>query len=97
MPPTPPQPSKIAAALTTAETAVAEAQAARKRFARRHPSHRQEQLVGARERCAEAAKPLRSYIGMCAWGVIMFNDESAMKHQIARLRYERRQLDKMLR
>lgn len=68
----------------------------RARYGRRRSPQRKERLTFHRERCAEAAKPLRSYIGMVAWGGIEQDDELAMKRVMEDLRYERRQIDKML-
>jgi hypothetical protein len=91
-----PTTQQIMAALGVAERAVLDSQATRRSLGRRKTKLRQKRLAEARQRCAEAAKPLRSYIGMAAWEGISLEDELLMKRQMERLRYERRQLDKML-
>lgn len=96
MPQPRPKSAEIATALGDAERAVTHARDTRKRLGRRRPPRREEQLTAARARCADAAIPLRSYIGMVAWGGISLDDELAMKRQMELLRYERRQIDKML-
>lgn len=68
----------------------------RARYGRRRTPQRQERLTWHRKRCAAAAVPLRSYIGMVAWHDIPVDFEIPMKRVIADLRYERRQIDKML-
>jgi hypothetical protein len=83
------------AALGAAERAVFHARSTRKKLGRRRTARRSTQLLAARQRCSEAAAPLRSYIGMIAWGGISLDDELAMKRQMEKLRYERRQIDKM--
>jgi hypothetical protein len=87
---------QISAAVAVAQSAVAAAAAVRKRYHRRRSPQRESALVAARTRCEDAAKPLRSWIGMAAWGGIELDDELAMKKQMEALRYERRQIAKML-
>lgn len=91
-----PDQAKIAAALTRADSAVAAAAACRARYHRRRAPKRDSALAAARNRCAEAAAPLRSWLGMAAWGGISLDDELLMKKATTALRYERRQIDKML-
>lgn len=91
-----PTAEQISAALMAAEDACAHTRATRRRLGRRRTQQRQRQLSDARERCAEAAKPLRSYIGMVAWHDLPIEQELAMKTAMSELRYERRQIDKML-
>lgn len=86
---------EISAAVAAAERIAASAAAVRKRYHRRRAPQRKSALLGARTRCNEAAKPLRSWIGMSAWGGIDLEDELAMKKVMEALRYERRQIDKM--
>ncbi len=83
------------AAVGAGERAVLSSRALRKRLGRRKTQRRRKQLTAAREACADAAKPLRSYIGMVAWEGISQEDEISMKNIMAKLRYERRQIDKM--
>lgn len=83
------------AALGDAERAVSYSRDTRKRLGRRRTPTRKKLLLAARERCADAAVPMRSWLGMVAWGGITLDDELAMKRQMERLRYERRQIDKM--
>lgn len=90
-----PTPSQITVALSAAERAVMSSRETRKRLGRRRTNRRKTQLLAAREGCAEAAVPIRSWLGMAAWGGIALDDELAMKRQMERLRYERRQIDKM--
>lgn len=90
-----PTSAQITVTLGVAERAALHARETRKRLRRRKTKRRKDQLLEARQRCAEAAKPLRSYIGMVAWEGISLDDELAMKRQMERLRYERRQIDKM--
>lgn len=87
---------QISAAVSAADRAVTAAVAVRKRYHRRRAPQRESALVGARTRCEESAKPLRSWIGMSAWGGIELDDELAMKKVMEALRYERRQIAKML-
>lgn len=91
-----PTPTQIRDALRAAERSVTHARDTRRRYRRRHTKLRDEHLRAARKRCAESAAPLRSYIGMVAWHNLSAEDELAMKRQVAELRYERRQIDKML-
>lgn len=91
-PPTKPQ---IEAAVMVADEAVEHARGVRKRVGRRRTPKRAAQLSAARERCATAAVPLRSFIGMVAWYDLPVDQELAMKGAMQRLRYERRQIDKM--
>lgn len=86
----------LSAAIGAADHAVAAASAARKKFRRRRTTRRDDILLARREACAKAAAPLRSYIGMCAWHDFDVSQETAMKRAIEALRYERRQIDKML-
>lgn len=83
-------------ALAAGNSAAAAARDTRKRLGRRRTAQRTKQLTAARKRCADAAEPLRSWIGMVAWGGISLADELAMKNMMTKLRYERRQIDKML-
>jgi hypothetical protein len=77
--------------------AVAKAAAeCRERYARRRTPQRKERLTYHRNRCADAAAPLRSYIGMVAWHDLPLEFDLRMRDVIGELRYERRQLDKML-
>lgn len=91
-----PSSEQIKTALTAADTAVEAARRTRNRLGRRRTPSREDSLKAAAARCAEAAKPLRSLIGMVAWHNLSTEDELAMKDAIARLRYERRQISKML-
>ena len=91
-----PDHAQITAAVRAAEAVVGSAAAVRGRYHRRKAPKRQASLEDARARCADAAKPLRSWIGMVAWGGIELDDELAMKGAVEKLRYERRQIDKML-
>lgn len=68
----------------------------RARYGRRKTPQRTERLTYHRSRCAEAAKPLRSYIGMVAWHDLPLEFDLPMRDVIGALRYERRQIDKML-
>lgn len=95
MPQARPKAPEITAVLGAAERAVLHSRSTRKKLGRRRTARRESQLLAARQRCAEAAAPLRSYIGMIAWEGIALDDELAMKRQMADLRYERRQIDKM--
>jgi hypothetical protein len=90
-----PTPEQIAAALDVASEAIEHSAATRKRVGRRRTPKRAAQLTAARERCAHAAEPLRSFIGMIAWHDIPVEQELAMKKAMEKLRYERRQIDKM--
>ena len=91
-----PNPDQISAAIGAAERAVLFARETRKGLRRRRTARRAQRLSTARERCAAAARPLRSFIGMAAWDGIHIDDELAMKKVMEKLRYERRQIDKML-
>lgn len=91
-----PNPTEIAAAVEVATAAVRHSADVRKRHGRRRAPTREKQLTAARTRCAEVAQPLRSWLGMAAWGGIDIDDELAMKKIMEKLRYERRQIDKML-
>lgn len=86
---------EVAAGITAAERAAAASRETRLRLGRRRTKRRAQQLAAARQRCADAAKPLRSWLGMVAWGGIRQADEIAMKKVMEKLRYERRQIDKM--
>lgn len=68
----------------------------RARYGRRRTPQRTERLTYHRDSCAEAAVPLRSYIGMVAWHDLPLEFDLAMRDVIEDLRYERRQIDKML-
>lgn len=92
---TPPTTEQIAAAVSVADEAVQHARDVRKRVGRRRTPRRAAQLTAARERCAAAAEPLRSFIGMIAWHDLPNEAEVAMKGAMEKLRYERRQIDKM--
>lgn len=91
-----PTTEQIAAAVSFAERAVTSAAEVRKRYHRRRTPQRDRALEEARTRCEQAAAPLRSWIGMVAWGGISLDDELAMKGATESLRYERRQIAKML-
>lgn len=95
MPQNRPTHREIELAIEAADLAVGRSRGARKRLGRRRTPTRNEQLASCRAGCAEAATPLRSYIGMSAWGGIDIDDELAMKKAMEALRYERRQIDKM--
>lgn len=70
----------------------------RGRLRRRQTANRRAQLEGAKVKCEQAAAPLRSYIGMIAWDQhdITLEQELEMKKTMEDLRYERRQIAKML-
>lgn len=87
---------EIMAATARALGAAQNSAACRKRLRRRNPPTRDAQLRTMRSRCADAAPQLRSWIGMSAWGGISTDDDLAMKKAMEALRYERRQIDKML-
>jgi hypothetical protein len=91
-----PTADEIASGLRSAETAVTNAANVRQRYRRRRLKRRGEQLTAARDRCVAAAAPLRSWIGMVAWHDLPLETELAMKDAISALRYERRQITKML-
>lgn len=91
----PPDREQIEAAVTVAEEAVSHAREVRKRVGRRRTPRRKAQLQAARDRCSAAAEPLRSFIGMIAWHDLPLDQEIAMKGVMKKLRYERRQIDKM--
>jgi hypothetical protein len=91
-----PDTTQISAALSEAEAAAAFSRGCRARWKRRRAPARQESLEDARQRCAAVVPQLRSWLGMVAWGGISLQDELAMKRAVAALRYERRQIDKML-
>lgn len=93
---TPPSKHDIDTAVEAASDAAAHARHVRERLGRRRTARREDQLTAARQRCTDAAVPLRSYIGMVAWHDFHIDQELAMKNAIAALRYERRQIDKML-
>ncbi len=90
-----PTSEQIMAAIGVAAEAVAHARDVRKRVGRRRTPTRAAKLAAARARCAAAAEPLRSFIGMVAWHNLSNEQELDMKNAIAALRYERRQIDKM--
>lgn len=90
-----PTQEQIKAALTVSAEAVIHAREVRKRVGRRRTPRRAAQLTAARERCAHAAEPLRSFIGMVAWHDLPVGQELSMKKAMSELRYERRQIDKM--
>jgi hypothetical protein len=90
-----PTADQIMAAVGVATEAADASRALRKRLGRRRTPTRAAQLAAARDRCAAAAEPLRSFIGMVAWHDLPYELESAMKDAIAKLRYERRQIGKM--
>lgn len=92
---TSPTKEQIDAAILVAEEAVSHASDVRKRVGRRKTPRRAAQLTAARERCAAAAEPLRSFIGMIAWHDLPVEFELSMKSAMQKLRYERRQIDKM--
>lgn len=85
----------IAAALAEATDAVVASKTTRASLGRRRTPTRAKRLTAARDRCAAAAEPIRSWLGMVAWGGIEQEDELAMKKVMTALRYERRQIDKM--
>lgn len=91
-----PDSKEIAAAIGAADAAVGSAASVRRRYHRRKSPLRQKGLEDARQRCDVAVEPLRSWLGMAAWGGIALEDELAMKKATTALRYERRQIDKML-
>jgi hypothetical protein len=91
-----PDHAEIEAAVAAAQTLADNSAAVRRRWRRRNAPTRQPALEGARQRCADAAPQLRSWIGMSAWGGISTDDDLAMKRVMEALRYERRQIDKML-
>jgi hypothetical protein len=68
----------------------------RARYGRRRTPQRTERLTQHRQRCADAAVPLRSYIGMVAWHDLPLEFDLPMRDVIGELRYERRQITKML-
>lgn len=89
--------AEIANGLRAAQYAVERSAAVRARYRRRRGlKRRATDLTEARERCERAAPQLRSWLGMVAWGGIKLADELAMKRAMEELRYERRQLTKML-
>lgn len=90
-----PTSEQITAAIGVADDAVEHSRVLRKRLGRRRTPTRAAQLTAARERCAHAAEPLRSFIGMVAWHDLAVKHELAMKGAMQKLRYERRQIDKM--
>jgi len=87
---------QIADGVRDAEQATAAASDVRARYHRRRSPRRQPSLEAAKQRCEDAAAPLRSWIGMVAWDGISLADELAMKKAMEGLRYERRQIAKML-
>jgi hypothetical protein len=91
-----PHSEQITAALGTADAAMAAARKTRARYRGRKTPGRVDALCDARARCEAAAEPMRSWLGMVAWGGIALEDELAMKKAMADLRYERRQIAKML-
>lgn len=76
--------------------AVAASSDTRSRFKRRRTPIRTRQLERSLDACVAAAEPLRSFIGMVAWHDFDMDTELMMKDAIAKLRYERRQIAKML-
>jgi hypothetical protein len=70
----------------------------RGRLRRRKTAKRQLQLEAARTKCVAAAAPIRSFLGMVAWDKhkITLEQELEMKKVMEDLRYERRQITKML-
>lgn len=93
---TKPSSDAVKSAVSDGLAAAEASRALRKTFRRRRTPQRDRKLRSMRSRCSEAADPLRSYIGMVLWHDIPLADELAMKDAIAKLRYERRQIDKML-
>lgn len=91
-----PTSEQIAAAIREAESASTAAAAVRARYHRRRSPRREPALAAAKERCEAAASPLRSFIGMVAWHDLPVEEELAMKAAMQKLRYERRQIAKML-
>lgn len=92
-----PTSEEIAAAIQRAAREVRHGREVRRRYRRRRGApNRETHLKSAHERCGEMAKPLRSWLGMVAWGGISLEDELAMKKAMEDLRYERRQIGKML-
>lgn len=85
-------------AIAAGRYAASYAKQLRGRLRRRKTAKRQTQLEAAREKCGKAAAPLRSYIGMVAWDKheITLEQELEMKSVMEDLRYERRQITKML-
>lgn len=90
-----PDRATIAAALAEASDAATASKTTRLSLGRRRTLTRAKRLTAARDRCSAAAEPIRSWLGMVAWGGIEQEDELAMKKVMAALRYERRQIDKM--
>lgn len=88
--------AEIVTAVAKVDAAVTYARSRRDWWKRRHAPLRVGQLAAARLRCADAVVPLRSWLGMTAWGGIDTADELEMKRAVAAARYERRQIDKML-
>lgn len=83
--------------LGRADAAVNHSRDVRRRYRRRRgAARRDEHLAAAKARCEQIAIPIRSWLGMVAWGGIELEDEIAMKAMMERLRYERRQITKML-
>lgn len=90
-----PTTEQIHAAIVSAAAAVESSRRTRASLGRRQTPTRRRRLLAARQRCSDAAGPLRSYIGMIAWHDLPYEQETAMKDAVQKLRYERRQIDKM--
>lgn len=95
---TTPTEQEIRDAIAAGRYAAAYSKQTRGRLRRRKTAKRQPQLEATRLKCEEAAAPLRSFIGMIAWDKhgITLEQELEMKKTMEALRYERRQLTKML-
>jgi len=91
-----PDHAQITSAVRLADEVAERSKQTRARWRRRKAPTRGQRLQTAREQCATAAEPLRSWLGMVAWHNLPLEDELAMKAAVQKLRYERRQLDKML-
>jgi len=95
---TSPTAQDIRDAIGAGRYAVSYAKQTRGRFRRRKTKTRRPLLEAAKVKCELAAVPLRSYIGMIAWDKheITVEQEIEMKKIMEDLRYERRQITKML-
>lgn len=96
MPQPTPTREDVESALADAAAAVGRARGMRRRLARRRTPNRDAELRAMQGECADRAAPLRSFIGMVAWHDLPTDQELVMKTAIGDLRYERRQIDKML-
>lgn len=82
--------------IAAGEEAAERAARTRKRLHRRRTPQRAADLAAAREDCAQAAKPLRALIGMSVQHDFTVQTDLSLKKVVAKLRYEREQLRKML-